>query len=162
MTRLSIMLAGLLALLAVDVASATTLRDLEGHAATIEQYAGKGRWLVVMIWASDCHVCNQEASHYGEFHQQHSDLDAHVIGLSMDGEKGLADARQFVKRHQLPFPNLIGEPLEVAVMFTRMTGVPWSGTPTFLIYNPEGQLEVQQAGAVPVNLIEDYIAQNAR
>jgi len=35
------------------------LADFDGNPKAISDYSGKGKWLVVMIWASDCHVCNR-------------------------------------------------------------------------------------------------------
>ncbi|KPJ90019.1 MAG: hypothetical protein AMJ53_15115, partial [Gammaproteobacteria bacterium SG8_11] len=49
--------------------AAESLKDFDGQASAIENYAGKGKWLVVMLWASDCHVCNQEVHQYKAFHQ---------------------------------------------------------------------------------------------
>ena len=46
------------------------LQDFDGNNAQIEDYAGKGKWLAVMYWASDCHVCNIEAANYADFHRR--------------------------------------------------------------------------------------------
>ena len=48
-------------LMFLPVAQAGGLQDFDGQPKSISDYAGKGKWLVVMIWASDCHICNQEA-----------------------------------------------------------------------------------------------------
>jgi hypothetical protein len=45
--------------------------------------------------------------------------------------------------------------------YTSVTGRQWVGTPTFLVYDPEGTLRAQQAGAVPTELIEQFIASNS-
>lgn len=134
--------------------------DRKGQAGTIEQYTGKGKWLVVMIWASDCHVCDQEAQSYLEFHKRHRNSDASVLGISMDGKEKQKAALAFMDRHQLTFPNLIGEPETVAQMYMERTGMRWIGTPTFLVYAPDGKLLAQQAGAAPASLIEDFIKSN--
>jgi peroxiredoxin len=135
--------------------SAAPLRDFSGHVRSIQDYAGKGKWLVVMIWASDCRVCNREVHNYVDF--QTFDNNATVLGISMDGQGGLGQAKAFVKRHSVNFPNLIGEPEDVARLFMNITGMAWRGTPSFVIYNPEGKAVVGQVGAVPVRLIEQYI-----
>jgi len=31
------------------------------------------------------------------------------------------------------------------------------GTPTMLLYSPEGELKVQQIGAIPLDLVEKFI-----
>jgi len=161
MKRLSRFLIPLLALLLVGVAQASVLAHFDGKAADIGDYAGKGKWLVVMIWASDCHVCNDEVENYDLFHNAHKNKDATVLGISIDGKQGLGEAQKFVSRHHVDFPNLIGEPEELTQMFTGITGVSWVGTPTFLIYNPKGKLVVQQIGAVPVELIESFIKRSS-
>ena len=141
--------------------AAGPLYDLQGKPSSIDKFTGKGKWLVVMLWASDCHVCNMEAHQYVDFHFAHSDTDASVLGISLDGMANKVAAEGFIKKHKINFPNLIGEPEAVANLFARLTGVAWRGTPTFLIYSPQGELMVQQIGAVPTDLIENFMASQA-
>ena len=136
---------------------AGVFRDFDGQSKEISDFAGDGKWRVVMIWASDCHICNQEAHQYVRFHEQHRDKDARVLGISMDGKEKQKEAKEFISRHKLNFPNLIGEPEEVAMHYMKLTGSEWVGTPTFLIYTPNGELVVKQEGAVPVDLIEGFM-----
>lgn len=153
--------AALLSLVIPVSAVAGPFLDFAGNAKSISDFAGDGKWRIVMIWASDCHVCNQEAHAYVKFHEQHSKSDARMLGVSMDGAAKLEDAKEFVKRHGISFPNLIGEPEDVAIEYMKLTGSEWIGTPTFLIYTPKGELVAKQAGAVPVNLIENFIKSQA-
>ncbi|MGW8227820.1 MAG: peroxiredoxin family protein [Gammaproteobacteria bacterium] len=146
-------------LLLVPVAHAAGLQDFNGKPKDISDYSGKGKWLVVMIWASDCRVCNKEAHAYVDFHFVHSDDDAQVLGISIDGQAKMAEAQKFIERHKINFPNLIGEPAVVANLFTQLTGTHFAGTPAFLFYDPKGELRAQQLGAVPIKLIEDFIKQ---
>ena len=101
--------------------------DFDGKAKNIGEYAGKGKWLVVMLWASDCLVCNQEAHQYVDFHKLHKDKDAQVLGISLDGAAKKSDAQEFVLRHKVNFPNLIGEPMDIASMYQERTGNTWIG-----------------------------------
>lgn len=134
--------------------------DLDGRPSGIESFTGDGKWLVVMIWAHDCHVCNMEAESYAYFHETHADQDARVLGISMDGRAQQADIEAFIERHALPFPNLVGEPQAVMRHYMTLTGTPFLGTPTILLYDPQGTLKAAQAGAVPVEVIESFIAKN--
>ena len=136
-------------------------QDFKGKSQVFENYLGKGKWLVVMMWASDCHICNREAHQYVDFHMIHSDTDATVLGISLDGENRKKDALGFIKKHSVDFPNLIAEPETVANLFQKSTGQGFAGTPTFLIYSPKGELKAAQAGAVPTELIEDFIKKNS-
>jgi peroxiredoxin len=136
------------------------LKDFSGNTASIEDFTGNNKWLVVMFWASDCHVCNAEAHQYIDFHALHSEDNASVLGISLDGNSKKQAAQTFIDRHMVNFPNLIGEPQDVASLFTSLTGEPWIGTPTFLIYSPQGELKARQVGAAPAQLIDEYIQQN--
>jgi peroxiredoxin len=130
-------------------------RDLDnGEARSLSDYQEPGKWLVVMIWASDCPVCNREASHYSDFHLLHADDDATLLGVSIDGWGGRADALSFVERHQVMFPNVIADARDVARDYREITGSRFVGTPTFLLYSPDGELRAKQTGAVPVPAIE--------
>ncbi|MDC1287439.1 TlpA family protein disulfide reductase [Gammaproteobacteria bacterium] len=143
-------------------AAAPLLQNLQSNAfETIDQHMDPGKWLVVMIWASDCEICKREVGSYQQFHERHEQRDARVLGITLDGALGEKAARGFVAAHGVGFDNLIGEPETVTSYFQVVTGSPWVGTPTFLIYGPDGSLLAKQAGAVPVDLIEQFIAANS-
>ena len=142
-------------------ASEMVVQDFSGAYKSLSDYTGKGKWTIVMLWASDCQVCNKEVHNYVAFHTKHKDTDATVLGVSLDGNAKKKDAQEFLDRHKVNFPSLIGEPVFVANGFLDITGEEFRGTPTFLIYGPDGQIQAQQAGAVPTDLIESFIAQNS-
>ena len=136
------------------------LKDFQGNIKSLEDYTGNGKWTVVMMWAHDCHVCNLEAANYVAFHKKHKDKDAQMVGISMDGPSMKQEAKEFISRHELNFDNLYGQPDAIATSFQQLTGVQWFGTPTFLVFSPKGELVAQQVGAVPTDIIEDFIAKN--
>ncbi|MCB1802906.1 MAG: TlpA family protein disulfide reductase [Gammaproteobacteria bacterium] len=146
---------------AVQAAEEVILTDFDGRPQTIQDYAGKGKWLVVQYWAHDCGICNQEAPNYARFHDEHAEQDAQVLGISIDGAGNRAEAEAYIARHELTFPNLIGEPVPVMLNFMSLTQESFRGTPTFLLYSPDGTLKAAQAGAVPVESIKAYIARNS-
>jgi len=160
------LLFGAMTLLLINPAMAettpATTKHLDGKPGAIADYAGKGKWLVVMLWASDCQVCNREASKYEAFHEKHKNKDAQMIGVSLDGQSKLKDAKAFVKRHGVKFPNLVDEPENVARMYKELTGEDWVGTPTFMVYNPKGELLGSQIGAIPVDVIENFIRRESK
>ncbi len=158
MPFLAMVMAGLMI---VPTVLASTLQDFNGQPKSISDFTGKGKWLVVMIWASDCHICNKEAHAYVDFHFAHAEEDARVLGISVDGQAKKANALKFIERHKINFPSLIGEPADVARLFSELTGTYFAGTPAFLIYDPSGNLRAQQLGAVPPELIENFIEQQA-
>ena len=129
---------------------------------TLNDYRGHGRWLVVMIWASDCEICRLEAPSYQQFHQRHAGKDAVVVGITLDGAEREQHADGFVAQHGLQFDNLLGEPEAVVGYYEVITGTRWVGTPSFLIFAPDGELRARQAGAVEVEIVEQFIASSAQ
>jgi len=151
---------GLLILSPFVSAEMKGFEDFNAKPQVLENYLGKGKWLVVMMWASDCHICNKEAHQYVDFHMVHSDTDATVLGISLDGESRKKAAINFIKKHAVDFPNLIAEPEFVSKVYQNYTGQYFAGTPSFLIFSPSGELKAAQAGAVPTVLIEEFIKKN--
>lgn len=135
-------------------------KDFNGTPHQLSDFTGKGKWTVVMFWASDCRVCNAEISQYIQFNEKHKNRDVHILGVSLDGQTGLKAAQNFVQRHAVTFPNLVGEPDATAHLYQDLTGTEWLGTPSFLVYNMKGDLVAAQAGAVPPELIEKFIQDN--
>ncbi len=157
----SIRTALLLAVFAWGGAAAVppALQVLDKETASLDAYTGQGRWVIVKIWASDCGVCNAEAHQYRDFHDFNKDRGAVMLGLSLDGDDPAA-ARAFIERHELTYPNLLIERAGGERLFERLTGQRWIGTPSFLVYDPSGTLRAQQVGAVPAEMIEQFIAAN--
>jgi len=135
-------------------------KDLDANARKLEDYIGQGKWTIVMIWASDCHVCNEEVHHYVGFHNKHKDKDANVLGLSGDGWSGRAAAKGFIDRHNVSFPNLIAAGPTIVALFEKITNEQLPGTPAFLVFDPKGKIAAKQIGPVEVEIIESFIAQS--
>ena len=155
---LSILL--LFGLLAPQAQADSVLRDMRGQITTFDEQQVPGQWTVVMIWASDCHVCNQESGQYAKFHAQHAGHAANIVGMSIDGWSGRENAQAFIDRNGVNFPNLIGDAEAVAGWYAMETGEPFIATPTFVVFGPEGEIRAAQAGAVPPKVIEDFIKTN--
>ena len=144
-------------------ASSPLFQNLDTSAfETVDDHRQPDKWVIVMIWAHDCQVCEREVGDYQRFHQSRSDDDAIVLGITLDGEERKQGALDFIARHELEFENLIGEPEVVAGYYQLTTGSRWVGTPSFLIFAPDGELMAKQAGAVEVEIVENFIAANTQ
>ncbi|NOZ10232.1 MAG: TlpA family protein disulfide reductase [Gammaproteobacteria bacterium] len=143
--------------------SAPKLLDLNGGEHSLKEYLGKGKWLVVMVWASDCHVCNQEVHEMVALHKAHKDKDVQVLGIAIDGYEGKKDVQAFIDRHKVNFPNLIDDGSVVMKEYAEKVGKQWYGwTPTFLMYDPKGELSAQNIGAISQADIEKYLAEQPK
>ena len=137
-----------------------SLQDLNGKTHNVNEYIGQGRWVVTVIWAHDCPICNAEIHQMLFFNDAHRDRDAIVLGISIDGAAKIQQARDFVEQHRLDFLNLITEPDGIAL---RALGAgPLYGTPTYYVFEPEGELVAQQIGPVTQERLEEFITRYNR
>ena len=92
------------------------------------------------------------------FQEKHKDGNIRMLGMVIDGKINKADAETFINEYKLNFPNLTGDPEDVAGFYQDNTGSYFVGTPTFMIYSPDGKVRAADAGAIPVSVIEEFIA----
>ena len=134
------------------------LKDLEGKTSIIQNYTGDGKWLIVMIWASDCSVCSQTAPKIVDFHERHKDKDMSVLGIALDGYEERQAVVKFIDRNALTFPNLIAEMPDFALRYEFEVGERLLGTPTYLVFSPDGELVANNPGPVEPAALERFIA----
>lgn len=155
---LSVALLALLPAFASPAPPEEALYDFEGRPHELEEYLGKGKWLVVTVWASDCAICEREIPELVAFHNAHRDKDATVLGVSVDGPARKQEALAFIQRHQVSFPNLLDPGRAFKVIYLRATGRPWfGGTPMNLVYAPDGRLAARRIGPFAKAEIETFI-----
>ena len=90
---------------------------------------------------------------YKKLHKNSNNIN--VIGLSVD--TSLREAKKFVVRHQLPFVNLVGSPVDAGVLYLTEAGKNFKYTPSYLLYGPNGKIVVEQSGSVDAKIILDFI-----
>ena len=110
-----------------------------------------------MLWAADCSVCAQEYPAISDFHTRHRDTDAKVIGVSLDGYSQLEKITRHISEMPMTFDNLIGELNVVAFQYRTATAKPLQGTPTYLMFNPQGQFAGHHVGPISSEALEKFI-----
>lgn len=136
----------------------TEVRTIEGKFTTLSQHFEKDKWTLVMLWTTDCGICQREYPVMSEFHDKHKDIDAKVIGVSLDGYSKLDDITAHIDEMPMTFDNLIGEITVVAFNYESATEESLRGTPTFLMFNPQGQLVGHNPGPVKPEALEKFIS----
>lgn len=140
-----------------------TLYDFEDRPHALEEFLGKGKWLVVTVWASDCAVCNREIHQMVAFHEAHRHGHASVLGISVDGPARKGEALAFIERHKVSFPNLLDDGTAFKSIYLRETGRPWfGGTPMHLVYAPDGALAARRIGSLARAEAEAFIEKERR
>jgi len=146
---------------ASDKAPFGDLVDIDGKSVTSEADVGIGQWQVVMIWATNCHVCAEMKPLLSAFHDKHKDSDAQVYGIALDGADKLSAVQKYMKDHKVTFPTYIGELALIAVNFEINAEVRLTGTPTYMLFNPDGELVAIDYGMLEIEALENFISRNS-
>lgn len=140
--------------------TASAFTDIEGKKVELEKQLGGGKWSIVEIWASDCHACRQHMPSMVKFDGK---LDnARIVGITLDGQEGIDDAKAMIKEYGMKFTNVVSNPIEVNAWMLKNVGEPLIGTPTMMIFDAEGKLAAAQPGPVKVESLETFIKENAK
>lgn len=145
----------------VDTAPFRDLVDINGKAVTTEANVGTGQWQIVMIWATDCHVCAEMKPLLSQFHEKHKDDNAVVYGIALDGVDRLDAVQRYMLDHKVSFPTFVGELELIALNFEINAEVRLSGTPTYMLFNPDGELIAIDYGMLEIDSLERFIARNS-
>lgn len=133
------------------------LDDLEGEKHSLTDFIGKGKWAVVNVWAIDCPYCRHELAALTNFHEQHHDKDAIVIGLTLHWPSfGFPDNENL---YFFALENFIDYPLLKvdAELASHVIGEPVNMIPLTFLYNPEGRLVIRINGVVTYTMLEQII-----
>ena len=135
--------------------SASALSDMDDKPTTFDSLVGKGKWTLMEVWASDCRMCRASIHHTVDF--EISNPDVAVVGVSLDGTEGKANAAKFIDEQGLTFPNVLSNPSEIDKYLYTTAKESFIGTPTFMVYNPQGKLLAVQAGAATAEELSAFI-----
>lgn len=143
---------------ALAAAPSLILKDLDGKPRNVNEFIGKGQWVIVAVWSADCPICKREIFHMTFFHDEHKNKDARVLGLSIDGYADRKKARAFIEDQGLNFPNVIGSPQDAS----RLGNASFIGTPTYYFFAPDGKLAGQRVGPLTQSEAEEFIRRQAQ
>ena len=134
---------------------AMAFTDTDGKNASINDYIGKGKYTVLEVWATDCHVCREHMPDMVEFDGKLKNTQ--ILGISIDGQSASDEVDDFIMQYDMKFPNLVSNAVEMNIWMQQNSPEGLIGTPTFMIFDPKGQLFAMQAGPVGVDQMENLI-----
>ena len=135
------------------------LDSFDGSTVKLEDKIGQDKWTLVMFWAHDCHVCKEEFPLLSDFHKRRDDVE--VIGISIDGQSKKDLAQAFLDKTKPSFSTYISDISLVAVNYQVLTEEGFRGTPTFLLFKPDGTLIGNNPGKLPISALENFIDSNS-
>ena len=158
-TPLSLLLTLSLFAMMILSTSAQAFTDLNGKEDSINNHIGKDKWTIVEVWVSDCHMCRMHMPEMVEFDGKLKN--ARILGVTVDGQRGIEDAEDFLAEFDVKFPTIVTNVVEMNIWMEQSIGEPLRGTPTFILFDPEGKLVAAQPGIVAVASLEKFITENS-
>lgn len=155
----ALFVAGCVFVTATAQAEGIRLKTLDGAATTLADQVEAGRWTLMMIWTTYCGVCRRQYPIIADFHTRHHGKDASVVGLSVDGYDAIDTVRAYVAEKAFPYPTVVGEPDIVGPAYEKATGGPFTGTPSYLLFDPARRLVAAKSGEVTLATLENFITQ---
>ncbi|MGQ7846202.1 TlpA family protein disulfide reductase [Granulosicoccus sp. 3-233] len=146
-----------LLLLLSGQAQAFQLQAMDASRVDLNDYVGDGEWTLVMFWSTDCIPCEQQKPMIEAFHRDHAGRDARVVGIALDGMELREQIQALIDRHQPSYPNLVVFTDVFHRQYKELTGKDFRATPTYLLYNPAGELAGARSGVIERALLESVV-----
>ena len=137
------------------------LITIGGDEASIAEHFNNGKWTLVMLWATDCHICKEQKPMMSAAHNERKNIDFTVMGIAIDGHSALGKVNQYLEKYNPSFPSYVGDITTVAFNYEVLTEEQFRGTPTYLLFNPENELMASQPGRIGKEALFDFIAANS-
>lgn len=158
-----ILIVAALVVLSSDVsarASDFEVRTLDGKDVPLSTYFEPGKWTMVMLWTTYCSTCRKQYPLISAFHDKHKDTDAKVIGISLDGFALMDKVRDYIAVQPMTFDSTVVEIVKFSHAFKAITEENFTGTPTYLMFDPSGAMVGHAAGPMKIEIAEQFIADN--
>jgi len=137
------------------------LVDVDGKPVRDQADLGGGKWQLIMIWHTDCHVCKKMKPVISEFHDKYKQRNAEVYGVALDGAQNIDLVKQYMIDHDVSFPTYVGELDMISINYEINTESRFAGTPTYMLFNPDGELLAIDFGMLDVDSLERFIDRNS-
>ncbi|MGE0485481.1 MAG: TlpA family protein disulfide reductase [Gammaproteobacteria bacterium] len=144
----------------VAAAPMIAARTLDGEPVRLADYFARGRWTLVVVWTTYCPVCVGEFPILGALGAAHAANELDILGLAIDGVAARAAVADTLLARGRPFESLVTEPVELANGFERLTGTSFRGTPTYLLFDGDGELAASSSGPLDRAALEDFLARH--
>ena len=70
-----------------SVAAEPAVVNVQGRADAVQNHAGHGKWMVVMVWSTACVTCQWEIAAVNAYNAGNAEGRVHVRGLAINGNE---------------------------------------------------------------------------
>ena len=104
--------------------------NLDGSPASLSDYVGKGKYVLVDFWASWCGPCIAEIPRLKEIYNQYKGDKFEILGVAVRDRR--EDTMRSIETHKIPWPQIV----ETNTLPIELYG--FSGIPQIMLFDPEG------------------------
>ena len=95
------------------------------------------------------------------YNDRNADGRVRVIGVAINGYQRKDAIEAFRAEYTMQFPTLVADPRRFLAHYKEKTGQGFKGTPTFLVYTPDGRLAGLNAGPIDLDKLDAYLDANS-
>ena len=136
------------------------LKTLEGNATSLSNQLSKTMWTLLMVWTTYCGECAKQYDKISAFHQSNKKSRLRVLGVSLDGLNQGTKVRQYALSKNHTFPSILAESESFSNKYTELTGAPFTGTPTYLLFDRGQSIQAYMDGPISIDALERFIDQS--
>ncbi|MBX2839249.1 MAG: TlpA family protein disulfide reductase [Gammaproteobacteria bacterium] len=140
-------------------AQAFLMQNLAAERINLHEYLGDGRWTLVMFWSLDCVPCEAQKPMIESFYQAHKQSRANVIGIALDGPKYQKQIQARIDKNKTTYTNFVAFDDVIYKQFVEEVGKPYHATPTYVMYDPNGNLVGMHTGPIERAALDSVVRQ---
>lgn len=140
--------------------NAFAFTGLDGKTDLITNHIGKDKWTIVEVWETNCPACRKHMPEMVKFDGKLKN--ARLLGVSLDSKNSMDEVEEFIAEYDIKFPTIVTNYVEMNIWMQKSIGESLMGTPTFILFDPEGKLVAAQPGIVSVASLEKFILDNSK
>ena len=144
----------LLTLFASTAAMAIDLVDTGGKPDRMHTIVGSDDWTLVMLWAHDCIPCERQKPMIEKYYRENRMRGLTVVGVSTDSKALRNKAKETYGASKTSFTNYYFEGADFSSSYGKFTGRDFLGTPTYMVYDPNGQLRGTHTGTLNRDMLD--------
>ena len=126
-------------------------------------------WQLLKFWSVDCGICRAQVPVVSDMHSDaeqttgdqkdgDSDYRLRVMGISVDALSREGEVLRYKQRYPSSYPNIQLPLIVINAWFESVALEPFRGTPTYLLFDPQGNLAAMQTSILKQDSLRNFIA----